>query len=59
MQIFKPLSILLLLGIACQMAFAITESDDEISLRDANSSRERPKLDGYDMDEATQATVEA
>jgi hypothetical protein len=46
MHIFKPLSILLLLGIACHMALAITES-------------ERPKLDGYEMDEATQATVDA
>jgi heat shock protein beta len=41
------------------MSFAITEDDSEISLRDANSSRERPKLDGYDMDDATQATVES
>lgn len=30
---------------------AITEDENEISLRDANSSKERPKLDGYDMDE--------
>jgi HSP90 family molecular chaperone len=41
------------------MAFAITEDDSEIGLRDANSSRERPKLDAYDMDAETQATVEA
>lgn len=30
--------------------WAITEDDNEISLRDANSSRERPKLEGFDMD---------
>jgi heat shock protein beta len=59
MKILKPLSLILLLGIVCQMAFAITEDNEEISLRDANSSRERPKLDAYDMDEATQATIES
>ena len=30
---------------------AITEDDNEISLRDANSSRERPRLEGFDLDE--------
>lgn len=30
---------------------AITEDENEVSLRDANSSRERPRLDGFDMDE--------
>jgi hypothetical protein len=29
---------------------AITEDENEVSLRDANSSKERPKLDGFDMD---------
>jgi hypothetical protein len=30
---------------------AITEDENNVSLRDANSSRERPKLEGFDMDE--------
>jgi hypothetical protein len=30
---------------------AITEDENEVSLRDVNSSRERPRLDGFDMDE--------
>ena len=37
---------------------AITETDNEISLRDANSSRERPKLEGFDMDEDTVTEIE-
>lgn len=30
---------------------AITEDENEISLRDASSTRERPRLDNFDMDE--------
>ena len=37
---------------------AITENESEISLRDANSSRERPRLDGFDMDEDTVQDIE-
>ena len=37
---------------------AITEEDNEISLRDANSSRERPKLDGFDMDDDVVSEIE-
>ena len=37
---------------------AITEDENEISLRDANSSKERPKLDAYDFDEDTQKEIE-
>jgi hypothetical protein len=37
---------------------AITEDENEISLRDANSSRERPKLDGFDMDQDTVSEIE-
>jgi hypothetical protein len=29
---------------------AITEDENSVGLRDANSSRERPKLEGFDMD---------
>lgn len=39
-------------------AFAITEDDSELTLRDANSSKERPKLEGLDMDAETIAQVE-
>jgi heat shock protein 90kDa beta len=38
---------------------AITEDFDEVNLRDANASQERPKLEGYDMDEVTQSEIEA
>lgn len=37
---------------------AITEDDNEISLRDAGSSKERPKLEGFDMDEDTVKEIE-
>lgn len=37
---------------------AITEDENEVSLRDANSSRERPRLDGFDMDEDVQKEIE-
>jgi len=33
---------------------AITESMDEITMRDAGSTKDRPRLDAYDMDEETQ-----
>ena len=37
---------------------AITEDENSVGLRDANSSRERPKLDGFDMDEDVQKEIE-
>lgn len=37
---------------------AITEDENEVSLRDANSSKERPKLEGFDMDEDTIKEIE-
>jgi len=39
-------------------SLAITEDEDTISMRDANSSRERPRIDGYDMDESVMQKVE-
>lgn len=39
-------------------SLAITEDEDTISMRDASSSRERPRLDGYDMDESILQKVE-
>jgi len=32
---------------------AITEDENEVKMRDASASKERPKIDAYDMDEAT------
>jgi hypothetical protein len=37
---------------------AITEDENEISLRDANHSRERPTLEGFDMDEDVVSEIE-
>lgn len=37
---------------------AITEDENEVSLRDANSSRERPRLEGFDMDEDVAKEIE-
>jgi heat shock protein beta len=37
---------------------AITEDDSIMGLRDANASRERPRIDAYDMDENTQRQLE-
>lgn len=37
---------------------AITEDDSIVGLRDANVSRERPRIDAYDMDEDTQRQLE-
>ena len=58
--------LLLLLGIQAlflhdfllQGVLAITEDENEVSLRDANSSRERPRLDGFDMDDDVQKEIE-
>jgi hypothetical protein len=41
---------LILLGLVV-FSWCITEDENQVSLRDANSSRERPRLDGFDMDE--------
>ena len=35
------------------LSSAITEDDNVVGLRDANISRERPRIDAYDIDEAT------
>ena len=37
---------------------AITETDNEMSMRDANSKRERPKLEGLDMDDDDKKQIE-
>ena len=38
---------------------AITEDNDQISLRDAGSTKDRPRLDAYDMNEDVMHEVEA
>ena len=40
------------------IARAITEDTDGVSLRDASSSQERPRIDAYDMDEGVQEQIE-
>lgn len=40
------------------VAHAITETDNEISMRDANASRERPRLEGYDFEEGDFSVIE-
>ncbi len=32
-------------------SLGITQDEDTISMRDTNSSREKPRLEGYDIDE--------
>ena len=39
------------------ISLAITESMDEITMRDAGATKDRPRLDAYDMDEETQQAV--
>ena len=54
---FKSLPLLTLLTETIRVS-AITEDDNEISLRDASSTRERPRLDGFDMDQDTATEIE-
>lgn len=37
---------------------AITEDENEISLRDASHTKERPRLEAFDMDEDTVVEIE-
>ncbi len=37
---------------------AITEEENEISMRDASSTKERPRLKEYDMDEDVVSDIE-
>jgi len=47
------LTVLLALAVTIlSVSHAITEDDNAVGLRDANASRERPRLDAYDMDES-------
>jgi hypothetical protein len=38
---------------------AITENKDEVTMRDAGATKDRPRLDGYDMDDDTAKAAEA
>ena len=41
------------------VAHAITEDENEISLRDASSTKERPRIEAFDMDEEVSEQIEA
>jgi len=53
--LFSALTVLTLLF---TISNAITEDDSIVGMRDANASRERPRIDAYDMDEDTQNKLE-
>ena len=48
----------LILAIFSWHSGAITENMDEISMRDASSTKDRPRLEAFDMDEETQEYTE-
>ena len=50
--------LIVLLSALALAVFGITEDENQVSLRDANSSRERPRLDGFDMDDDVQKEIE-
>lgn len=37
---------------------AITEDEEKITMRDANATKDRPKIDGYDMEESDKKTAD-
>ena len=39
------------------ISYAITENMDEITMRDAGATKERPRIEAFDMDEETQQAV--
>ncbi len=59
MRVYRHALVLaLLVGTMAWLSNAITEDTDQISMRDASSTKDRPRLDDYDMDEETVETVE-
>ena len=59
MRVFKHAILLAsMLAIMFMQTRANTEIEDEITMRDASSTKDRPRLNNYDMDEATQESVE-
>jgi len=59
----KPtLLVALLIGSLASLSLvthAITEDENEISLRDASATKERPRLEAFDMDEEVSEQIEA
>lgn len=53
--ISNPRTLILLISLLCLfiqqtlIVVAITEDENEVSLRDAGSTRERPRLENYDL----------
>lgn len=53
--ISNPRTLLLLVSLLClfiqqtMIVVAITEDENEVSLRDAGSTKERPRLENYDL----------
>lgn len=43
---------------ALTLTTAITEDESVVSMKDANLTKERPRIDGYDMDEDTMRQVD-
>ena len=59
MRVFRHALVLLaVLGAITWRSSAITEEPDKITMRDASATKDRPRLEAFDMDEETQATVE-
>lgn len=54
-RLFSTLALVVLLAV--QLAIAITEDVDEVAMRDATVTRERPNL-LYDLDEETMEEAE-
>ena len=51
----RNLAILLSITLAIfTVSNAITEDENVVGLRDANQKRDRPRIEGYDMDENVQ-----
>jgi hypothetical protein len=46
------------IGLLSNSVSAITEDDSQINLRDANASKERPRLDAYDLSEQQSEIIE-
>jgi len=41
-----------------QIVKAITEEPDKITMRDAGATKDRPKIEGYDMDDSEKKSAE-
>ena len=50
--------LIVLLSAVAMVVFGITEDENQVGLRDANSSRERPRLENFDMDEDVEKEIE-